>query len=74
MEGELINIKYVVSALVYSCFGMLIFGVGFWILDILTPKVNIWEELSEKKNVAMAIFLGAIAIGISTIIAAAIHG
>jgi uncharacterized membrane protein YjfL (UPF0719 family) len=44
------------------------------LLDILTPKANIWKELIEKQNVALAIFLGSLAYGIATIIASAIHG
>ncbi|MBP6343892.1 MAG: DUF350 domain-containing protein, partial [Candidatus Omnitrophica bacterium] len=39
-----------------------------------TPKVSIYKELIEKQNIAVAIFLGAIALGFATIIASAIHG
>ena len=71
---ELIQMKYVVAALLYSGIGILVFAVSFTLLDLLTPKVAIWKELVEKQNVAVAIFLGAIAYGIATIIASAIHG
>lgn len=71
---ELIHIKYVVAALLYSTIGVAIFALSFTLLDLLTPKVSIWKELVEKQNVAVAIFLGAIAFGIATIIASAIHG
>jgi putative membrane protein len=72
--AEMIQMKYVVAATLYSGIGIAIFVLSFTLLDILTPKVSIWKELIEKQNIAVAIFLGAIAYGIATIIASAIHG
>ena len=69
-----IQIKYVISAVIYSFIGAIVFAVCFTLLDLLTPKVSIWKELVEKQNVAVAIFLGAIGYGLATIIASAIHG
>jgi uncharacterized membrane protein YjfL (UPF0719 family) len=71
---EFISLKYVVSALIFAGIGLVVFIGAFMLLDILTPKANIWKELIEKQNVALAIFLGALAYGIATIIASAIHG
>jgi uncharacterized membrane protein YjfL (UPF0719 family) len=71
---EYISLKYVVSAVIFAGVGLVVFVVGFVLLDILTPKANIWKELIEKQNVALAIFLGSLAYGIATIIASAIHG
>lgn len=71
---ELIQMKYVVSALLYSGLGIVILIVSFMLLDAVTPKVSMWKELVEKQNIAVAIFLGSIAYGIATIIASAIHG
>jgi putative membrane protein len=71
---EMIEMKYVVAALLYSGIGMAIFVLSFALLDLFTPKVSIWKELVEKQNVAVAIFLGAVVYGIATIIASAIHG
>ncbi|MDT3376552.1 DUF350 domain-containing protein [Labrys portucalensis] len=70
----LIELKYVVASLVYSGIGLIVFVIAFWLLDLLTPKVQVWKELCEKRNTAMAIFLGAVALGIAIIIASAIHG
>jgi len=72
--AEMIQMKYVVAAVLYSGIGMLIFLLSFTLFDVLTPKISIWKELIEKQNVAFAIFLGSIAFGIATIIASAIHG
>jgi putative membrane protein len=71
---ELIQMKYVVAAFLYTGIGLAIFLVALILLDILTPKVSIWKELVDKQNIAVAIFLGAIAYAIATIIASAIHG
>ncbi|QEN89880.1 DUF350 domain-containing protein [Labrys sp. KNU-23] len=70
----LIELKYVVASLVYSGIGLIVFVIAFWLLDLLTPKVQVWKELCEKRNTALAIFLGAVALGIAIIIASAIHG
>jgi uncharacterized membrane protein YjfL (UPF0719 family) len=71
---EIVNLKYVISAMIFAGIGLAVFIISFMLLDILTPKANIWKELIEKQNVALAIFLGAVAYGIATIIASAIHG
>ena len=71
---DYISLKYVVSAVIFAGIGLVVFILSFLVLDIITPKANIWKELIEKQNVALAIFLGAVAYGIATIIASAIHG
>ena len=71
---SLIEWKYVVASLLYSGIGVVVFVVAFALLDLLTPKVQVWNELVEKQNLAMGIFLGAVALGIAVIIASAIHG
>ena len=71
---ELFQMKYVVASLLYSGIGLVVLIVSFMLLDLLTPKVSIWKELVEKQNIAVAIFLGAMTIGIATIISSAIHG
>jgi len=62
-----------VSSLVYSFVGVFIFWISFLIIDRFTPY-HLWKELVEEKNVALAIVVGGIAIGICIIVAAAIHG
>ena len=52
---------------------MLIFWLCFLIIDKLTPY-DLWGEIVEKKNVALAIVVGAMCIAIGLIVSAAIHG
>jgi uncharacterized membrane protein YjfL (UPF0719 family) len=61
-----------VNALVYSVLGILIFVVAFLIIDKMTPY-HLWKEIVEDKNVALAVLIGALSIGMCIIIAAAVH-
>ena len=72
--AEIINVRYIVNSVVFSFIGIVIFIIGFYIIDLLTPRVHVGKEIVEKQNTAVAIMLGAAAIGIAQIIAAAIHG
>jgi putative membrane protein len=62
-----------VSSMIYSVVGLLTFLACFYIVDKLTPG-DLWQELVEKKNTAVAIFFGAVALGMCIIIAACLHG
>lgn len=68
-----INLAPVVSSIVFALLGMVIYIIGFIVLDKITPYA-LWKEICEKQNVALAILVGASAIGLALIIAAAIHG
>ncbi len=59
------------AALVYALLGIVIFVLSFVILDKLTPG-SLWKEIIDEHNTALAVMMGAISIGISIIIAAAI--
>ena len=61
------------STLLYAVIGIVVFAIGFLVLDLLTPG-KLWQEIHEKQNVAVAVFAGAVAIGLAMIVAAAIHG
>jgi len=60
------------ATLAYAGLGLVIFVIGFWLWDRLTP-VDLWGEIC-KNNIALSILAGSVAIAISIIIAAAIHG
>ncbi|WP_210162918.1 DUF350 domain-containing protein [Pleomorphomonas oryzae] len=71
--GDVLQIKYIIAALVYSAIGVGVFFASFLLLDVLTPKVSVWRELVEKQNLAFGVFLAGSALGIAIIIASAIH-
>jgi uncharacterized membrane protein YjfL (UPF0719 family) len=63
---------YILNALFYSILGILIFSFAFVVIDKMTPY-DLWREICENRNTALAIMVGAMSIGISIIIAAAVH-
>ena len=62
-----------IGSIVYALVGVLVFLICFIVVDKLTPY-RLWDQIVEEKNVALAIVVGAIAIAIGMIVAAAIHG
>jgi putative membrane protein len=64
--GNLLN------AAVYAILGIVIFILCFFLLDKMTPY-HLWREITEDKNIALAILIGAISLGMCIIIAAAVH-
>jgi len=69
----MLNIDTVLATGVYAGIGIIIFIVSFVLVDLLTPG-RLWHEIIEKKNMAVSFLAGSVAIGLSFIIAAAIHG
>jgi uncharacterized membrane protein YjfL (UPF0719 family) len=61
------------GSMLFALMGVLIFWICFIIIDKLTPY-DLWGEIVEKKNVALAIVVGAMCIAIGLIISAAVHG
>src|ERR1700675_1420295 len=62
----------VIVALVFAFIGILIFFIAFCVVDKLTPY-HLWKEIVQEHNMALAILVGAMSLGICIIIAAAIH-
>ena len=67
-EPHLIQI---ILTLVYAALGLVVFGIGFLIFNKLTP-FSVRKEIEEDQNTALGIIIGAVIIGLSIIIAAAI--
>ena len=67
-----VNWGIVLNSVIFALLGVVIYGVVFYLLDHLTPY-HLWKEINEKQNTALAILVGALAIGIAIIVAAAIH-
>lgn len=72
MGIEWIKPGAILGSLVFALMGVLIFGLCFVIVDKLTPY-NLWNEIVEKQNRALALVVAAMSLGICIIIAAAIH-
>jgi putative membrane protein len=70
---DLINPQVLVNSLVFSLLGVVVFCIAFVIIDKMTPQVNLWKEIVEKRNQAVATVVAAMCLGIALIVAAAIH-
>lgn len=72
---ELMGLKLdaIVGSVMFALIGVLIFWLCFVIIDKLTPY-NLWDEIIDKQNVALGVVVAAMCLGISIIVAAAIHG
>lgn len=69
---EWIKPGVILASIVFALIGVLIFWISFLIIDKLTPY-NLWVELVEKQNQALALVVAAMSLGICIIVAAAIH-
>jgi putative membrane protein len=61
------------GSLLFALLGVAVFWLSFVIIDKLTPY-DLWAEIIEKKNVALAIVVGSMCIAIGLIVAAAVQG
>ena len=62
-----------VSTLIFVLLGIIIFTLAFLIIVKASP-FSVRKEIEEDQNVALAIVIGAVIIGIALIVSAAIQG
>lgn len=73
MGFEWLRASAVFGSILFALIGVIVFWIAFLVIDKLTPY-SLWNELVDKQNVALGIVVGAMSLGISIIVAAAIHG
>jgi uncharacterized membrane protein YjfL (UPF0719 family) len=61
-----------IGSIVYSVIGIFLVGLAFFIVDKITPY-DLWKELVESRNQALATVVAAFVLAIAIIVAAAIH-
>lgn len=61
-----------IGSIVYSVIGIFLVGLAFIIVDKITPY-DLWKELVESRNQALATVVAAFVLAIAIIVAAAIH-
>ena len=66
-------LKALVSSILFSVVGILVFMAGFTIVRKMMP-FDVFKELEADQNVALGVVIGAFILGQALIIAAAIHG
>jgi uncharacterized membrane protein YjfL (UPF0719 family) len=60
------------AAIVFALIGIVVFVGAFALIDKMTPY-DLWKEIVVEKNLALAVLVGAMSIGVCIIIAAAVH-
>lgn len=66
-------LESLMSAVIFSVIGLVVLGLAIALMSKLLP-LPFWKEIEEDQNIALGIMVGSIILGISLIIAAAIHG
>jgi putative membrane protein len=69
----MIDPQHLLLTLVYTLFGMLVFGVSFVAIVRFTP-FSVRKEIEEDQNTALAILLGSVFIGLAIIIGSTVSG
>ena len=65
--------KPLVTTCLFTIVGLLLFGFAFWIIVKMAP-FSIRKELEQDQNVAIAVVIASVIIGIAIIVAAGVHG
>lgn len=66
-------VQHLVAAVVFSAVGLIVLAASFWLIVRYTP-FSVKREIEDDQNVALAIIIASMILGMSIIIAAAIHG
>ena len=66
-------VKALVGSILYSLIGIVMFGISFLVIKLVTP-FSLRKEIEEDQNTALAILIGSVILGLSIIIASAIGG
>ncbi|MBI3866005.1 MAG: DUF350 domain-containing protein [Planctomycetia bacterium] len=66
-------VSHILAAVIFSAVGLAAFCASVWVISKITP-FSLRKELEEDQNTAVAIIIGAMILGMSIIIAGAIHG
>jgi putative membrane protein len=61
------------SAAAFTLLGLAFFGLAYFVITKAAP-FSVRKEIEDDQNTALAILIGSVILGMSIIIAAAIHG
>jgi uncharacterized membrane protein YjfL (UPF0719 family) len=62
----------ILSTIVYSIIGLVMYLVAFWIICKVSP-FSVRKEIEIDQNTSLGIIIGAVMLGLSIIIASAMH-
>ena len=61
------------TTIAFTSLGLAFFALAFWIMQKVSP-FSIRKEIEEDQNTSLAILMASVILGISLIVAAAVHG
>ncbi len=61
----------VISTIFFTLLGVVLMGVCWWIINLITP-FSVTKEIEEDQNIALAVLIGAVFVALAIIIAAVI--
>jgi uncharacterized membrane protein YjfL (UPF0719 family) len=67
------NLNIFLSTVVYTLFGVVVFALAFWAITKIAP-FSMRKEIETDQNVAVAVLIASVILGLAIIIAAALHG
>lgn len=70
---NILDVTHLAGAVVYSALGVAVFTAWFYLFDKLTPY-DLWAEIVQKQNRALATVVAGISVSIGIIIAASVLG
>jgi putative membrane protein len=73
LELEWLKPGVFVASIAFALIGVALFWLCFVIVDKITPY-DLWNEIVEKQNLALAVVVAAMCLSIGLIVSAAIHG
>jgi uncharacterized membrane protein YidH (DUF202 family) len=56
------------ASAVFGLVGIVLLLLGYWLFDLITPKIDVQKELAEK-NMAVAVVIAALLLGIAYVAA-----
>jgi len=71
--GGALDLNTLLSTLAYTGLGLVVMAITFFVITKVVP-FSMRKEIEEDQNTALGIIIGSCFLGVSIIIAAAIHG
>lgn len=68
-----LDVDSIIAALIYSAIGIVLFALAFFVIVKIAP-FSIRKEIEDDQNTSLGIIIGAVILGISMIISAAVQG
>ncbi|MGN6182283.1 MAG: DUF350 domain-containing protein [Thermoanaerobaculia bacterium] len=66
-------VRTLLGTIGYTVFGVIVFAIAFFVMVKVSP-FSIRKELEDDQNVAVAVLMAAVILGLAIIIAAVLHG